>query len=30
MKEPNRIRKSEVKYNITLNEEQKKAKRLIL
>lgn len=30
MKEPNRVRKSEVKYNITLNEEQKEAKRLIL
>lgn len=30
MKEPNRVRKSEVKYNVTLNEEQKEAKRLIL
>lgn len=30
MKEPNRIRKSEVKYNVQLNEEQKEAKRLIL
>ncbi len=30
MKEPNRIRKNEIKYNIQLNEEQKEAKRLIL
>lgn len=30
MKEPNRIRKSEIKYNVQLNEEQKEAKRLIL
>lgn len=30
MKEPNRVRKSEVKYNVQLNEEQKEAKRLIL
>jgi len=30
MKEPNRPRKSEIKYNIQLNEEQKEAKRLIL
>lgn len=30
MKEPNRERKNDIKYNITLNEEQKEAKRLIL
>lgn len=30
MKEPNRERKQEIKYKITLNEEQKEAKRLIL
>ena len=30
MKEPNRTRKSDVKYNITLNEEQKTAKQLII
>jgi phosphate starvation-inducible PhoH-like protein len=30
MKEPNRARKNEIKYNIQLNEEQKEAKRLIL
>ena len=30
MKEPNRIRKSEVKYNVTLNDEQKLAKELII
>ena len=30
MKEPNRERKGEIKYNIQLNEEQKKAKQLIL
>jgi len=30
MKEPNRPRKNEIKYNIQLNEEQKEAKRLIL
>jgi phosphate starvation-inducible PhoH-like protein len=30
MKEPNRERKSEIKYNITLNEEQKIAKQLII
>jgi phosphate starvation-inducible PhoH-like protein len=30
MKEPNRERKSEIKYNITLNEEQKLAKQLII
>ena len=29
MKEPKRIRKQEIKYQITLNEEQKEAKRLI-
>jgi predicted ribonuclease YlaK len=29
-KEPNRERKSEIKYNVTLNEEQKDAKRLII
>ena len=29
MKEPNRIRKGEIKYNIQLNEEQKEAKQLI-
>jgi len=30
MKEPNRVRKNEIKYTVTLNEEQKEAKRLIL
>jgi phosphate starvation-inducible PhoH-like protein len=30
MKEPNRERKNDIKYKITLNEEQKEAKRLIL
>lgn len=30
MKEPNRERKGEIKYNITLNEEQKQAKQLII
>lgn len=30
MKEPNRVIKNEVKYNVQLNEEQKEAKRLIL
>ena len=30
MREPNRERKSEIKYNVTLNEEQKDAKRLII
>lgn len=30
MKEPNRERKSEIKYNVTLNEEQKLAKQLII
>ena len=30
MKEPNRERKGEIKYNISLNEEQKQAKQLIL
>lgn len=30
MKEPNRIRKGDIKYNVQLNEEQKEAKRLIL
>lgn len=30
MKEPNRERKSEIKYKISLNEEQKEAKRLII
>jgi phosphate starvation-inducible PhoH-like protein len=30
MKEPNRVRKSEIKYNVQLNEEQKEAKALIL
>jgi phosphate starvation-inducible PhoH-like protein len=29
MKEPNRERKNDIKYNITLNDEQKEAKRLI-
>lgn len=29
MKEPNRIRKGEIKYNVQLNEEQKEAKQLI-
>jgi phosphate starvation-inducible PhoH-like protein len=30
MKEPNRERKQEIKYNVQLNEEQKEAKRLII
>ena len=30
MKEPNRVRKSEIKYNVILNEEQKQAKQLII
>jgi phosphate starvation-inducible PhoH-like protein len=30
MKEPNRERKQEIKYNVTLNEEQKEVKRLII
>lgn len=30
MKEPNRIRKGEIKYNVQLNEEQKEAKQLII
>jgi phosphate starvation-inducible PhoH-like protein len=30
MKEPNRERKNEIKYKVTLNDEQKEAKRLIL
>ena len=30
MKEPNRERKNEIKYNITLNDEQKEVKRLII
>jgi len=30
MKEPNRARKNEIKYNVTLNEEQKQAKQLII
>jgi phosphate starvation-inducible PhoH-like protein len=30
MKEPNRERKSDIKYNVTLNEEQKQAKQLII
>jgi phosphate starvation-inducible PhoH-like protein len=30
MREPNRERKSEIKYNVTLNDEQKEAKRLII
>ena len=30
MKEPNRARKGEIKYNVQLNDEQKEAKRLIL
>ena len=30
MKEPNRERKQEIKYNVTLNEEQKEARRLII
>jgi phosphate starvation-inducible PhoH-like protein len=30
MREPNRERKSEIRYNVTLNEEQKDAKRLII
>jgi phosphate starvation-inducible PhoH-like protein len=30
MKEPNRVRKSDIKYNVALNEEQKQAKQLII
>src|SRR5690554_5194159 len=30
MKEANRVRKNEIKYNVQLNEEQKEAKQLIL
>lgn len=30
MKEPNRARKNDIKYNVTLNEEQKTAKQLII
>lgn len=30
MKEPNRARKNDIKYNVTLNEEQKQAKQLII
>jgi phosphate starvation-inducible PhoH-like protein len=30
MKEPNRVRKSEIKYQVTLNEEQKETKQLII
>jgi predicted ribonuclease YlaK len=30
MKEPNRVRKSEINYNVTLNSEQKEAKQLII
>jgi phosphate starvation-inducible PhoH-like protein len=30
MKEPNRVRKNDIKYNVTLNEEQKLAKQLII
>ena len=30
MKDPNRTRKSEIKYNVALNEEQKQAKQLII
>lgn len=30
MKEPNRVRKNDIKYNVTLNEEQKQAKQLII
>lgn len=30
MKEPNRVRKNEIKYNVSLNEEQKTAKQLII
>ena len=30
MKEPNRERKQEIKYNVNLNEEQKEARRLII
>jgi phosphate starvation-inducible PhoH-like protein len=30
MKEPNRVRKADIKYNVTLNEEQKQAKQLII
>ena len=30
MKEPNRERKNDIKYNVTLNEEQKLAKQLII
>ena len=30
MKEPNRVRKNDIKYNVVLNEEQKQAKQLII
>jgi phosphate starvation-inducible PhoH-like protein len=30
MKEPNRTRKNDIKYNVTLNDEQKQAKQLII
>ena len=30
MKEPNRVRKGEIKYQVQLNDEQKEAKRLII
>jgi len=30
MKEPNRVRKTDIKYTVTLNEEQKEAKQLII
>ena len=30
MKEPNRVRKSDIKYQVTLNEEQKETKQLII
>lgn len=30
MKEPNRVRKSDIKYSVVLNEEQKLAKELII
>lgn len=30
MKEPNRVRKGDIKYNVSLNEEQKEAKQLII
>jgi hypothetical protein len=30
MKQPNRERKNEIKYNITLDDDQKEAKRLII